>query len=203
MWEPKSLADQPTPGHTETGWEDLLEPLRRPLVEASGNGWALNAKLLISGPAAWSTLTMPGSYGDIGYTLRLKIRQMDPEDGLSVILPVGSAHAVFDLERNPQQGRITTLNLDGRESATVPGAVKGKQIKDREPHDLELTVQRSGADVRFESQMDGHPLFQWSGPASSLGLPKEWGAIPPGHLGLGSFRSDWVVCEVKVKRLEK
>ncbi len=74
-------------------------------------------------------------------------------------------------------------------------------MKDSEPHDLEVTVRLEGANATITITLDGQPLYTWAGPVSSLNQHPSW-KTPPGTLALGTFAADWVVSEVKVKRLD-
>ena len=81
--------------------------------------------------------------------------------------------------------------------------VRGQQIEDSEPHDLEITVRLSARTVQIVATLDDRPLYEWSGPATSLNLGKMWSSLPQPTLHLGAGTADWVVSAVKVKRLEK
>ena len=50
------------------------------------------------------------------------------------------------------------------------------------------------------SRHDGLPLYEWTGLTADLSEHEKWIA-PPGILALGTNAADWVVYEVKVKRL--
>ena len=83
---------------------------------------------------------------------------------------------------------------------TCPESWQGKQVKDSEPHDLEVTVRLDGANATITTTLDGQPLYEWTGPTAALSQHKNWASTPPGTLALGTFAADWVVSEVKVKR---
>ena len=56
--------------------------------------------------------------------------------------------------------------------------------------------------TRITTTLDGQPLYEWTGPIAALSLYAGWATIPPGSLALGTIADDWVVSEVKAKRLE-
>lgn len=108
----------------------------------------------------------------------------------------------FKLDGSPKEGFFTSLLMvEGYGSRTAPGAVKGKQVRDSDQHELDLTVRLEGANASIEARLDEAPLFQWSGPVTALSLYSKWPALPPGTLALGAHKADWVVYSVKVKRL--
>jgi len=74
-------------------------------------------------------------------------------------------------------------------------------VKDSEQHDLELTVRLDGSNATVTATLDSQPLYQWAGPTADLSPDPRW-ATPPGSLALGTHTIDWVVYEVKVKRLD-
>ena len=90
--------------------------------------------------------------------------------------------------------------VQGKALRDLPGVVRGKQFKDADQHDLEITVRLDGSNANITATLDGQPLFQWTGPVSDLSVEPRW-ATPAGSLGVGSNSIDWVVYEVKVKRL--
>ena len=67
----------------------------------------------------------------------------------------------------------------------VPGALRGKQVKDSEPHDLEVSVRLAGANATITTMLDGQPLYEWTGPTSALSLDPGWNTTTPGSLALG------------------
>ncbi|WP_397379429.1 hypothetical protein [Prosthecobacter sp.] len=92
--------------------------------------------------------------------------------------------------------------VNGKFGKDLPGAVQGKQVKDSEPHDLEVTVRQAGPSAIITTTLDGQPLYEWAGPVSSLSQHSDWKSTH-GAFALGTVASDWVVSEVKVKRLGK
>ena len=107
----------------------------------------------------------------------------------------------------PAGGYATSLitgvpQPDGAAEKAFPGTVHGQQVHDSELHELELTVRPEGDNVNFEARLDDQALYQWSGPLAALSLYPKWPPIPQGRLALGALAADWVVYEVKVKRLK-
>jgi hypothetical protein len=91
--------------------------------------------------------------------------------------------------------------VDGKVGPTVPGALKGQQVKDTEPHDLELTVRLDGANAKITATLDVRPLYEWTGPIAGLSLRFSWGTSPPGAISLSSSNANSLVSELKAKRL--
>ncbi|MEQ1862249.1 MAG: hypothetical protein ABMA13_20215, partial [Chthoniobacteraceae bacterium] len=150
-----------------------------------------------------ATLPLPGDLSGTSYQVRVKLRQLDPKQSFHLVLPVADRMCGFELEGRPHGGIYTGLVMvNGKFGKDLPGAVQGKQVKDSEPHDLEVTVRLAGPSAVITTTLDGQPLYEWAGPVSSLSQHSDWKG-PPGTLALGAFADDWVVSEVKVKRLEK
>ncbi len=108
----------------------------------------------------------------------------------------------FALDAYPKEGHYTGLaRVDGKLVKDVPGAVHGKQVNDSDQHDLEVTVRLTGTAAVITSTLDGQLLYEWAGPTAALSLSPSW-QTAPGILSLGTMAADWVVYEVKVKRLD-
>ncbi|MCX6906966.1 MAG: hypothetical protein NTY01_02865, partial [Verrucomicrobia bacterium] len=203
IWEPASLNPDASAKVNAGGWEDLLAHLKRDDVAKNGNGWQLNNGALISSSNGYSSIALQGSFAQSNYQVRVKLRQLKPENAFEVILPVADRQVAFKLDGHPKDGFFTSLLMvEGKDSRNVPGALKGKQVQDSDQHELELAVRPEGANASIEARLDGQPLYQWSGLVTALSLYSKWPALPPGTLALGAHRADWVVYAVKVKRLE-
>jgi len=93
--------------------------------------------------------------------------------------------------------------VNGKCGKGLPGIVEGKQVRDSEQHDLEVTVRLEGANARITTTLDAQPLYEWTGPIATLSQHKAWASTAAGTLALGALAADWVLSEVKVKRLGK
>ena len=206
--EPRKLADAsayrlPEPKVDGTGWDDLLVPLTPAIVEKNGNGWRLENGKLFSSKTKFARLPLSDRYAGTSYRLKIKLRQVEVKDIFRVALPVGDRAVCFYLDGNPNEGFDTALGcVDGGFGRGQRGAVAGKQIKDSALHELEVTVRLDGANVKISSTLDSRRLHEWAGPIASLSMIGDWAGNPPGNLARGSVADDWVVSEVKVKRLE-
>jgi hypothetical protein len=93
--------------------------------------------------------------------------------------------------------------VEGKSLSESPGASREQQIKDSEPHDLELSVRLSARTAQITATLDDRPLYEWSGLAATLSLGNnQWPSPAQPTLHLGASTADWVVSAVKVKRLE-
>jgi len=203
IWEPPSLNDQPAAAKPADGWDDLLAPLTPAAIMRIGNGWNLENGALFSPGSKYATLPLPGNLSGTSYTVRVKLRQLAAKEVFHLELPVADQMVGFDLDGFPRDGFYTGLNrVKGKMTRAVPGALHGKQVQDSEQHDLEVTVRPDGADATITTTLDGQPLYEWTGLTADLSQDGSW-KPPPGTLALGSFGANWVVYEVKVKRLEK
>ena len=197
---PPSLNDQPPAAKPAGDWEDLLAPLTPAVVEQTGNGWRMENGTLNSPVKPHATLPLPGDLSGTSYQVRVKLRQLTAKDVFHVAFPVDGRMVGFELDGF--KGQYTGLMLvNGKRGEDLPGVVQGKQVKDSEPHDLELTVRLGGPSAVITVTLDGQPLYEWAGPVSSLSQSPAW-KTPPGALALGTAAADWVVSEVKVKRLD-
>jgi len=185
------------------GWEDHFAALTPENVEQTGQGWRLKDGELFSQDTKRSALPLPGDFAGTSYQMRVKLRQLPAKLAFQVVLPVGDRMCHFSLDGHPAGGVYTGIGLvNGNEAQDVPGVVKGKQMNDTEPHELEVTVRLDGANATITTMLDGQPLQEWTGPTAALSRHKVWATTQPGALALGSSASGWVVSEIKVKRLE-
>ena len=84
----------------------------------------------------------------------------------------------------------------------MPGFVEGQQLNDSDPHDLELVVRLDGGNATILVSLDAKPFYQWTGPVDALSQADSWAeASEPAFPALGTNNRNWVVSEVKVKRL--
>ena len=186
------------------GWEDLLAPLTEAKVAETGHGWSLKDGELFSPDANFATLPLPGEVSGTSYQMRVQLRQLPAKRVFYITLPVADQMCGFELEGRPHPGIFTGLSLvNGKNGKDLPGVVEGKQVKDTEPHELEVTVRLDGANATITATLDGQPLYAWTGPTAALSQVPVWAATPPGSLALGTNGGGWAVSEVKLKRLEK
>jgi serine/threonine protein kinase/WD40 repeat protein len=198
----RAVREDPKAKIDADGWTDLLSALTPEVVEETGNGWSMENGQLFSSPRGPATIPLPVYSTDTGYQLRLKLRQVEPREVFHLDLPVGSRMVGFDLDGAPFAGYTTGLvQVDGKWGKNLPGTVSGKRIKDDKFHDLEVTVRLNGLQTDITFSLDGMPLYRWTGPNQSLSGIPFWRSVP-GRISVGSMTTDWVVSEVKVKRLE-
>jgi serine/threonine protein kinase/WD40 repeat protein len=199
IWKPECLAE----AKADDGWQDVLAPLTPDIVTQTGNGWRMDNGMLFSPDKSYATLPLPGSLAGTSYTVRLKVKRLVAQDAFQVILPIADRMVGFELDGFPRIGSYTGLNqVNGQSGKTLPGALRGRQVKDSEQHELEVTVRLDGANATITTTLDARPLYEWTGLNSALSQHAGW-TTPPGTLALGAMRPDWVVSEVKVKRLGK
>ena len=183
------------------GWEDLLAQLTPAEVDRIGQGWSLKDGELASPDNHYARLPLPGVLSGASFQVRIKLRRLAAKEVFYVALPVGDKMVGFELDG--WAGTYTGLQLvNGRKGKDLPGIVEGQQVKDSEPHDLEVTVRLDGDNATITTTLDTRPLYEWTGPIAALSQNESW-ATKPGALALGTMDANWVVSEVKVKRLEK
>jgi WD40 repeat protein len=201
VWEPHSLNERPGTEADAGGWEDVLASLTPGSIAQFGHGWRLEGGALFSPGQGFATLPLGVPLGGKSYQLRLKLRELSARESFDVLLPIGNNVATFVLDGWPSLGRFTSLNMiDRKEGKDLPDAVKGKVIPDANEHDLEITVRLDGPNATVTASFDGSPLYHWIGPHSAPQASDRWPVVP-GNLEIGSMSGDWVVYEIKLKRL--
>jgi len=191
-----------TPVSLSADWQDLLAPFTPELLAQTGDGWRLQDGALHSPAKQFATLPLTDRYAGASYQLRVKLRQLRPTEGIAIILPVADRMVSFAVDGWPSLGFYTSLNLvNGQFGNGLPGSIKGQQIKDTAPHELEVTVRLEGENLNFQSTLDGRPLYAWLGPIAALSQSESWKRTPPGTLAFGTMADIWAISEVKVKRL--
>ena len=186
------------------GWEDVLAQLTPEEVETNGPSWMLEDGELFS-PEPLVTLHLPCELAGGSYQMRLTLQRMKSGSTFHIALPVGDRMCGLDLDgksgRDPPTTGLVTVN--GKWGVRLPGVVIGRQVKDLRPHDLDIAVGLQGASVTITTLLDSKLLYEWSGPMASLRQAPFWvEKTKPGVLGFGN-RGQWVVSEVKVKRLDE
>jgi WD domain, G-beta repeat len=203
IWEPESLNEKPVPTQpTDRAWEDLLARLTPAEVEKTGRGWSLkDGELFSPDTADHATLPLPGEVSGISYQVRVRLRQLAGKKFFHLILPVADRMTGFDLDGFPRDGFYTGLvRVNGKAGKDLPGAVYGEQVKDTDPHDLEVTVRLDGANATITATLDGKPLYEWTGPTAALSQDKYFATTEPGALAFGTYAGGWAVSGVKVRR---
>lgn len=166
----------------------------------TGNVWRMDGGVLFRPSKALAALPLPGNFAATSYQVRVKLRQLTPKNVFHVALPVGDRMTGFELDGFG--GTYTGLNkVNGKTGKDFPGVVVGKQVKDSDQHDIEVTVRLEGTNANITATLDGQPLYEWTGANAGLSQGESWAATPPGALALGTFAADWVVYEVQAKRL--
>ncbi len=204
IWEPKPLNNALLDAPATDGWEDLLAKLKADEVKANGNGWTLSGGVLVSSDKKFAAIPLAGNYARSSYRVRVTMRNLKDGKNFAVILPVGDQQVAFHLDGHLVEGFRSGLALvDGKPVNESPGVLREQEIKDTEPHELEITVRLSARTSQIEVTLDSQQLYEWSGSTSSLSHGGSWPQLPQPALHLGASFADWVVSAVKVKRLAK
>ncbi len=197
----RPVVNKPPIAKNADGWEDLLAQLTMDDVAMPNRGWRMEEGEFFSPNEKHATLPLPGKWSDTSYQVRVKLRQLTAQDVFHVVLPVGNRMTGFELDGF--EGKYTGLfAVNGKGGSNLPGVVEGKQVKDSEPHDLQVTVRLDGASATITAMLDRRPLYEWTGPTTALAQYSGWATVEPGTLALGTAAADWVVSEVKVRRLD-
>jgi serine/threonine protein kinase/WD40 repeat protein len=184
------------------GWEDHLAALTPVEVEKTSHGWNLQNGEFISPDTKWATLPLLGDFSNTSYRLRVKLRRTGDWQSFTLLLPIGARKCGFVLDGSSAK-YTGLLMVNGKTGENIPGVTEGKQVNDREPHDLEVTVRLEGTNTTITATLDSRPLYQWTGPTAALTQDGGWATIDRGALGLGTYSGGWIVSELKVKRLDK
>ncbi|HYE17926.1 MAG TPA: hypothetical protein VEA69_05760, partial [Tepidisphaeraceae bacterium] len=136
------------------GWDDLLARLTPAEVEKTGRGWLLTNGELVSSDTKYATVALPEDLSGGSYRVRVTLRQRAAKDVFHVVLPVGGRMTRFELDGFG--GKYTGLNTaGGKTGKDLPGVVTGKQVKDSEAHELEITVRVAGDAATVTATLDG------------------------------------------------
>lgn len=182
------------------GWEDLLAELTPAAVEQTSPGWRMENSALITPGNSFTVLPLPGNLTGTSFSVRVKLRELSKQRPFHIALPVADRMVGFAVDGFMENDGYTGVMLNGRDIKDVPDAVRGGQVKDSDQHDLEVTVRLDGANATITSTLDGRSVYAWTGAITALSQNKKW-ASPPGQLAIGTASGNWVVSEVKVKRL--
>jgi hypothetical protein len=184
------------------GSEDLLATLTPDTLAQAGGGWRLENGALTWSQKGSSFLPLLGDLAGSSYQVHVKAKRLVEKQGLLLFLPVGDGLVGAILDGYPETGFYSGLStVNGLANGAIPGMAAGKRVNDSELHDFDLSVQQAGANVAISGTLDAKPLFAWSGPSASLGLHSAWKAAPPHSLTLRILDANWVVSELRVKRL--
>ncbi|MGB8166904.1 MAG: bifunctional serine/threonine-protein kinase/formylglycine-generating enzyme family protein [Chthoniobacteraceae bacterium] len=199
---PPPGTNKPTGATEADGWEDLLAPVTPERLKQNGDGWRREGAALRSPDRPFARVPL-GTFAASSYQLRLKLRQLIPKDGFTIMLPVGDRLVGFTIDGLRSEGYFTGLNrVDGKRGKDLPGSVLGQVVKDSDLHELEVTVRLDGAEANISATFDARPLSAWAGPIASLSPNWPDQMKFADTLALVSFADDWLVTETKVKRLD-
>jgi serine/threonine protein kinase/WD40 repeat protein len=182
-------------------WENLIAQLTPAVVRQTGRGWRMDNGVLFSPAGGFASLPLPGNLSGTSYQVRVRLRRLSEKLLFNLQLPVADRLVSFQLDAHPDMGGYTGLTMvQGKALRDLPGVARGKMIKDADQHDLEVTVRLDGGKANITATLDALSLYEWNGPVADLSTDPRW-ATPAGNLAVGSNSIDWVVYEVKVKRL--
>lgn len=184
-------------------WQDLLAQLKPDAVAASGQGWRFKDGQLHSPARLYATLPLADGFAQKDYHLQVRFRRRKPQDSFTVFLPVGGRQTGFVIDGYPRAGGISGLHyLDGDGGLKQPGAVRGVQVKDTAPHQLDLLVRTGPRVSSIEVKLDDRPFYRWSGLTTALSMNGNFTGIASDQIGLGAHADEWTVEAVRVKSLE-
>jgi eukaryotic-like serine/threonine-protein kinase len=184
-------------------WLGLIDTLTEDDIIDEGRGWRRESGALYSPDRGPAVLPLTVNLAGMSYQMQVRFRQLVAREVLHFVLPVGDRMVGFDLDGAPFAGHSTGLVKGGEKSASkLPGALLGKQIKDFEPHELDITVRLQGDTATITTLLDARPFHEWSGPTAALSQLPFW-ASPPGRLAIGAMSADWTVTGMRVRRLEE
>ena len=162
------------------------------------DGWKLIDGELVSPPTLRHLFPLPANLSDTSYSARVKLSHLEGDGGFILCLPVGDKTITFHLDGFPEDNYYTGLTHVGLPKER-DFAVRGKQIKDSKPHELEVVVLPDGDNATITASLDTRPIFDWTGSISDLGTHKKF-IPPPEVLSLGVSGAVWSVSDVRVKR---
>ena len=204
IWEPRFLNTRApsAPAGTTNEWESLLAQITPDELATNGQGWTLENGALRSPDSKYATVPLPGDFGHTSYHLELKVRRLTPVDSLTVFLPVAGRQTGFMLDGYPQANFISGLHyVDGKGDKDQPNAVLGLLVKDAESHQLDILVRVGPVTSSIDVQLDGRPLYRWTGLPSALSMNSRFKGLTANQIGLGAHKPEWIIEAMRVKRL--
>ena len=183
-------------------WQELLAELKPDAVTATGQGWRLTDGQLHSPARKYATLPLAGGFAHTDYHLQVRLRRRQTQDSFTVFLPVGGRQTGFTIDGYPRAGTVSGLHyLDGDGGLKQPGAVRGPQVTDTAPHQLDLFVHSGPRISSIEVKLDDRPFYRWSGLTTALSMNGNFTGLAADQIGIAAHTTEWIVESVRVKSL--
>jgi serine/threonine protein kinase len=171
------------------GTTDLLA-LIDPSKDAVEGEWTLENPGLVSAPGQHVRLQLPVIPPD-EYDLRVVLTRVEGVDGLAFGLVQGAAQWTVYVDKFPQEGSQSGVELLDNGMAT---SVRGPQIVNGQPTTFEFKVRKSGYTVL----KDGKPFLQWQGNYSRLSNFNRWEVRNNRALFLGQWSNRLRYSEIRL-----
>jgi len=196
---PPTPTKQPKEPAKEGKWIDILA-LVDPAKDTVTGAWERrDSVLVIDRPAPWACITAPIlPQGD--YELEIRFVRTSGRDPVCIFAPVGST--AFDLELSAFAGDLHGLqHIDGRSFLRTGAVVKPGHLENGHEYCVALKVRTQGQGTDVAVSLDGKPLMNWQGKASSLSLPGEWHMPNSTCLGFGAWNVQAVFRSIRLRML--
>lgn len=174
------------------GTLDLLA-LIDPAQDSVEGDWAIENQTLVGGPGSHRRLQLPVLAPE-EYDLKVTLSRESGDDGIAFGLAEGSAQWTVFVDKIPQEGYHSGLELLDNGMSTM---VRGQQIPPERPTTFEFKVRKSG----FTVQKDGKAFLQWQGAFSRLANFPKWAVKNPRALFLGHWETRIRYSEIKLTAL--
>ncbi len=144
---------------------DLL-PLIDVEHDANGGDWTRANGTVTGDPSVVASLALPVMInGD--YQLDIRFTRVNGNESVSALIPAGAGWAAIGIDGwgSSISGMSLVANRDYNDNPTT---TRGRRITNGTPANLSINVTTKGTDATVRAELDGKPLFSWTGPQQSL-----------------------------------
>jgi hypothetical protein len=169
-----------------------------PKVHAVAGEWKVTAEGLICPVDDFATLSLP--FRPKGaYTLEVEFRRLEGNDGILILLPVGSRAGALNLGGwggdTCGLEQIDNVGADENETSVKQSFDLNKR------YTLKATVIPKGDDVQITVWLNGKDFISWSGEINRLSPHSIWRFKNPGALGIGAHQSSVMFSKITLQML--
>jgi hypothetical protein len=124
----------------------------------------------------------------------------DGQGSTRIILPVGQSSCTLALGSGKDQ--FCGLDrVDGADLANNPTQTGAPGLADDAKHTVHVKVARTAAKLEITVNLDGKKLLTWSGSASDLSRPRDWGLTESSVLGVGTSQTKVTFYSLQLRML--
>jgi hypothetical protein len=175
----------------------LLKNLN-PKAHAVAAEWKVTAEGLICPVDDFATFSLP--FRPKGaYTLEVEFRRVEGNDGILILLPVGSRAGALNL--GGWGGETCGLEQIDNSGADENETSVKQSFELNKRYTLKATVIPKGDDVQITVWLNGKEFISWSGESGRLSPHSIWRFKYPGALGIGAHQSSVLFSKINLQML--